>query len=96
MSEIIGAAVEALKEKLGGEVIDTTVKFVMGDEGSFMIDVTGVHAGDGEADVTLTADVDTFQEIFEGVMDPTSAFMSGKLTIDGDMGAAMKLASVLA
>ena len=44
----------------------------------------------------MTADVDTFQAILEGELNPTAAFMSGKLTIDGDMGAAMKLGGVLA
>ncbi|MEM6896503.1 MAG: SCP2 sterol-binding domain-containing protein, partial [Pseudomonadota bacterium] len=34
--------------------------------------------------------------IIDGDMDPTSAFMQGKLTVDGDMGAAMKLGSALA
>ena len=52
--------------------------------------------GDDAADVTLTADAETFREIFDGSLDPTSAFMSGRLSIDGDMGMAMKLASTLA
>jgi putative sterol carrier protein len=55
-----------------------------------------VHAGDGDTDVTLTADADTFAMILSGDLNPTSAFMSGKLTLDGDMGTAMRLGSVLA
>ena len=51
---------------------------------------------DDEADVTLTADADTFQSIMSGDLDPTAAFMTGKLAVDGDMGMAMKLGSVLA
>ena len=96
MSDIVTAAVAALNEKMGGDGFDGTAKFVMGDEGSFIVDQTGAHEGDAEADVTLTADVDTFQQIFEGEMNPTTAFMSGKLSIDGDMGKAMQLAQVLA
>ncbi|MGJ8557847.1 MAG: SCP2 sterol-binding domain-containing protein, partial [Sulfitobacter geojensis] len=38
---------------------------------------------------------DTFKEILAGETNPTSAFMTGKLKVDGDMGMAMKLASVL-
>ena len=45
--------------------------------------------------MTLTADSETFKSIFEGDTNPTSAFMTGKLSVDGDMGMAMKLASVL-
>ena len=46
--------------------------------------------------MTLSADVETFQSILDGELNPTAAFMSGKLTVDGDMGAAMRLGSVLA
>jgi putative sterol carrier protein len=31
----------------------------------------------------------------QGDLDPTVAFMSGKLKVEGDMGVAMKLGSVL-
>ena len=96
MSDVIGTAVAALNEKLAGDGFAGTAKFVMGDEGSIIVDESGARAGDDDADVTLTADVDTFQQIFDGDLNPTSAFMSGKLAIDGDMGAAMRLAQVLA
>ncbi len=94
MSDTMSAAVAALNDKITGG-FDGTAKFVMGDIGSLIIDSNGARVGDDDADVTLTADVETFQAILEGDLNPTSAFMSGKLTIDGDMGAAMKLASVL-
>ncbi len=96
MSDTITAAVAALNEKMDGAGFDGTAKFVMGDEGSFIVDESGAREGDDDADVTLSADVDTFQQIFEGELNPTTAFMSGKLTIDGDMGKAMQLAQVLA
>ena len=96
MSDTIDEAVKAMNEKLDGEGFDGTARFVMGDEGSFVVDESGAHKGDAEADVTLTAEVDTFRQIIDGELNPTSAFMSGKLTIDGDMGAAMRLAQVLA
>ncbi|MFZ1510297.1 MAG: SCP2 sterol-binding domain-containing protein, partial [Tabrizicola sp.] len=48
-----------------------------------------------EADVTLTADADVFRAILDGEMNPTMAFMTGKLAVDGSMGLAMKLGSVL-
>ena len=95
MSDTLSAAVTALNEKLDGQGFDGTAKFVLGDEGSIIVDSDGARAGDDEADVTLSADTDTFQQIFEGEMNPTNAFMSGKLSVDGDMGAAMRLASLL-
>ena len=96
MSEVIEQAVAALSEKLTGADIDVTAKFVIEGEGSIMMDASGVRAGDEEADVTMTADSDTFSEILDGSLNPTSAFMSGRLTVDGDMGVAMQLASALA
>ncbi|MFC3117843.1 SCP2 sterol-binding domain-containing protein [Jhaorihella thermophila] len=64
--------------------------------GAVVIDADGARISDDEADVTLSADADTFEQILSGELNPTGAFMSGKLTVDGDMGVAMKLASVLA
>lgn len=96
MSDIVNQAVTVLNEKLDGSEIGGTAKFDIQGEGAVMMDDSGARAGDEEADVTLTADADTFQSILEGETNPTSAFMSGKLTIDGDMGLAMKLATVLA
>lgn len=95
MSDKIAAAVEALTEKLAGADFDGSAKFVIEGEGAIVVDGEGVRAGDDETDVTLTADVDTFEAMMTGDLNPTSAFMSGKLALDGDMGTAMKLGSVL-
>ncbi|MEO0692910.1 MAG: SCP2 sterol-binding domain-containing protein [Pseudomonadota bacterium] len=94
MSEVIGHAVEALNAKLSGS-FDGSAKFVIEGEGAIMLDGDGVRQGDEEADVTLTADTDTFRAILDGDLNPTSAFMSGKLQVAGDMGMAMKLGGVL-
>lgn len=96
MSETVTAAVAALTQKMGGQGFDGVAKMTIEGEGSLIIDEDGCRAGDDDADVTLTASVETFQAILEGDLDPTSAFMSGKLAIDGDMSAAMRLAQVLA
>ncbi len=93
MSAVIDAAVVALSQKVQG--FDGVAKFVVAGEGAIMIDEAGVRAGDDEADVTLTADAEVFQAILDGEMNPTTAFMTGKLSVDGSMGMAMKLASVL-
>ncbi len=94
MSEMVDKAVEKLAAKLSGG-FDGVAKFVIKDEGAIMLDAGGVRAGDEEADVTLTATAETFQAILEGDMNPTMAFMTGKLSVDGSMGLAMKLGSAL-
>lgn len=96
MSDYVAEGVKALNEKMGGAGFDGTAKFTIADEGSLIIDSDGARAGDDDAEVTLSADADTFKAIIDGDLDPTSAFMTGKLAVDGDMGVAMKLAAVLA
>lgn len=95
MSDVIAKAVEALKQKLGDESFDGSVKMEIEGEGAVIIDSDGVRADDGDADCTLTADLETFEGMMTGDVNPTSAFMTGKLAVDGDMGAAMKLGSLL-
>ncbi|MGO4907022.1 SCP2 sterol-binding domain-containing protein [Pseudorhodobacter sp. W20_MBD10_FR17] len=93
MSAVIETAVAKLAEKV--QSFDGVAKFVLNGEGAIMIDENGVRAGDDDADVTLTADTEVFQAILAGEINPTSAFMTGKLSVDGSMGMAMKLASAL-
>ncbi len=95
MSDVVNEAVTALNAKMAGSGFDGTAKFVIEDEGALMIDENGARAGDDAADVTLTASAETFRAILDGEQNPTAAFMSGKLSVDGDMGMAMKLSSVL-
>ena len=95
MSDVINAAVATLSEKLGGG-FDASVKFSITGEGAVIVDSSGVRAEDGDADCTLTADADTFQAMMDGSLNPTAAFMTGKLSVDGDMGIAMKLGAMLA
>lgn len=95
MSEVITQAVAALNEKLDGAGFDGVAKFDIEDEGAIIIDEDGARAGDDEAEVTLSASAEVFQAILEGEQNPTTAFMTGKLTVDGEMGKAMKLAGIL-
>lgn len=96
MSDIVNQAVTVLNEKLAGADFGGTAKFDISGEGCIMMDSAGARAADEPADVTLTADAETFQSILEGYTNPTSAFMTGKLSVDGDMGMAMQLATVIA
>jgi putative sterol carrier protein len=94
MSSVIEAAVAALQKKVP-DGLDGVAKFVLTGEGAVMIDQTGVRAADEEAEVTLTADADVFRAILDGDLNPTTAFMTGRLSVDGSMGLAMKLGSAL-
>jgi putative sterol carrier protein len=63
--------------------------------GEWKVDVddgkVSVTEGGGDADAVIQASEATFQKIVAGEQNPTSAYMTGKLKIKGDMGAAMKL-----
>lgn len=49
----------------------------------------------GQVNCTLTMKSDVFNNMVIGKLKPTSAFMSGKLKIKGDMGLAMKLEKLM-
>ena len=50
-----------------------------------------VTEGSGEADTTIQSSEENFLAISRGELNPTTAYMTGKLKVKGDMGAAMKL-----
>jgi putative sterol carrier protein len=50
-----------------------------------------VDEGDTGGDCTISASAEVFERIVSGEQNPTAAYMSGKLKVKGDMGAAMKL-----
>ena len=95
MSEILNQARDVLTQKLGGGVFEGSVKFSITDEGSLIVDSEGVRISNQPAEVTLSATAEVFEDILAGRQNPTSAFMSGKLSLEGDMGLAMRLAGVL-
>jgi putative sterol carrier protein len=54
-------------------------------------------SGQGEVEnpnLTFSADSTDYVKIFTGQLDPTAAFMSGKLKIKGDMGLAIRMQSM--
>src|SRR5919109_2446031 len=53
------------------------------------VSVTEGEAGD--PDCTITSSQENWERIVAGDLNPTSAYMTGKLKVKGDMGAAMKL-----
>lgn len=87
---------EKIRERLAraGD-LKARVKFDFGAEGRIFVDLTCdpafVDHEDREADVTLSCSLDTFSGLLEGTKDPTFAFMTGALKVQGSMGLALKL-----
>jgi putative sterol carrier protein len=69
--------------------------FDVDGEGAWFVDVRDdkltVTEGEQPADVTIKTSSETFAKIVDGRQNPTTAYMTGKLKIEGDLGAAMKL-----
>lgn len=76
-----------------------TLTFDFGDDEKISVDGTKsppeVTNGDIDSDCTISISLEDFNEMLDGNLDPQMAFMSGKLSIDGNMGIAMNLASVI-
>jgi putative sterol carrier protein len=53
-----------------------------------------VTEGASDADCTFSSSEETFEKITSGEQNATTAYMTGKLKIKGDMGAAMKLQKI--
>ena len=95
MSNEIDQAILSLKEKMGDQVVEGSIKFQINNIGSIVIDGGEIRESDEETDCTLSGEIETFQEIFNGEISSTAAFMSGRLKVDGSMGIAMKYNSIL-
>ncbi|MAL78710.1 MAG: sterol-binding protein [Sneathiella sp.] len=90
---------EGLRERVGEDSgLDATLKFDFGDEGIVYLDAASVpnvvSNEDKDADCTITISKDNFEALAKGDLDPTTAFMMGKLKIAGSMGIAMKLQKI--
>ena len=73
------------------------VKLDFGDEGVILLDGADqkVTEEDGAADTTIKTTWEDWQKMADGELDGMTAFMTGKLKIEGDMSNAMQLQGVL-
>jgi putative sterol carrier protein len=69
--------------------------FVIDGAGQWKVDVDDgkvtVTEGPGEADCTITTSEQVFERIVSGDQNPTTAYMTGKLKVAGELGQALKL-----
>ena len=90
---------EGLETRVGatGLAGDTqTLRFEIEGEGTWLVAVhdgkiTVTEGGDEPADATIRTSGDVFARIVSGEQNPAMAYMSGKVKVDGDLGAVMKL-----
>jgi putative sterol carrier protein len=68
-------------------------------EGRWVVDCTVdpvvVKEGDVDAQSTINVDAATLSQIVAGELSAPAAFLSGKIQVDGDLGAAVSLGQLL-
>ena len=93
------AATAALRNKVGVDSdLGATLKFDCGPDGVIVIDGAAkpstVDNTDRDTDCTIALTVNTLGDMMSGELNPTTAFMTGRIKVSGDMGVALKLQSV--
>jgi putative sterol carrier protein len=88
----------AKMQEAGAWLPGKRVKLDFGDDGTIMLDgaANEVSEEDGAADTTIKVSWDDWQAMAAGQLDGMTAFMTGKLKVEGDMSNAMQLQGVLA
>jgi putative sterol carrier protein len=75
------------------------VKFAINDTGVVLVDATAtpptLSNDDGEADCTIRLSEDRLAQLIDGRLSPTLAYTLGQIKVEGSLGVAMKLASLL-
>lgn len=90
---------KTIREKLiYAPQLGAKIKLDFGGDGIIHIDGTQNPAvmsnEDADADTTFVCSLGLFESIIDGTQDPTMAFMTGKLKIQGSMGYAMKISAL--
>ncbi|MDN2567266.1 SCP2 sterol-binding domain-containing protein [Aquibium sp. A9E412] len=86
---------DKMRERVADSGFDRSVKFDCGEDGVIVMDGTTVTTEDAPADCTIALSKDDLEAMMAGDLNPTSAFMQGKLKVDGDMSVAMQLSQVI-
>ncbi len=93
LQEITDRFVTAVGDDSG---LGKSIKFDLKGDGFIYINGGTVNNEDLPADCTIVVSKDDFEAMGDGKLDPTMAFMQGKIKINGDMSVAMKLQPLLA
>ena len=86
---------DQMKDKAAASGFDRSVKFDTGSDGVIVMDGASVSTTDGPADCTIKISLDNLESLVAGDLNPTMAFMTGKIKVEGDMSVAMALSQLL-
>ena len=93
------AIAEKMRAKVEGSGFTKSVKFDCGADGVIFLDGKSTPNScsneNREADCTVGITLADLQDMLAGKLQPTTAFMTGKLKVSGDMSVAMRLQRVV-
>ncbi len=96
----VDSITELLRTRVGEDSgFGAKVKFDLGGDGVIFVDAASspntVSNDDGDSDCTIVISIKNLRKLLAGDLNPATAFMMRKIKVEGDMGIAMKLSSLL-
>jgi putative sterol carrier protein len=80
------------------DAVGFDLKFDLGGDGVIHVAAkespVAVSNNDSDAETTLKLSAENLQQLLDGKLNPTTAFMFGKIKIDGDMSNVMSLTAM--
>ena len=86
---------EGIRRVAGSTDLGGSLKIHLGEQGVIHVRNDAVTRDDDPADCTIYADLDTFNQIYRGALDPTNAYMNGRLQMEGSESVAFRLPALL-
>ena len=99
-TELVAEITDILRKAVGeNSGLGYVLKFDFKGDGFTLIDGKSipnvVSNADAPADCTITVTAENLKKMAKREMDPTMAYMQGKMKVAGDMSVAMKLGPIL-
>lgn len=86
---------QEMRDRVAASDFDKVLKFDCGEDGVLVINRREVTVQDMEADCTIVLSKKNLKKLLTGDLSPTTAFMTGKIKVDGDMSVALQLQGLL-
>lgn len=87
--------VDQIKPKVESAGFERSVKFDTGSDGVIVIDGATISTDDQDTDCTIKLSLSDLEDLISGDLSPTTAFMTGKIKVEGDMSVAMALSQLI-
>ncbi|MFV0475793.1 MAG: SCP2 sterol-binding domain-containing protein [Pikeienuella sp.] len=86
---------QEMRDRVAASEFDKVMKFDCGDDGVLVINRREITREDMEADCTIRLSRKNLEKLLKGDMNPMTAFLTGKIKVEGDMSVALQLQTLL-